>query len=472
MVILALEASTSAVKAMLGEGSETDFYTFNYPQDVADGRTIDPDRALALLLDCGHKLLRREGKTPDAIALSSVWHGLLPVDADVRPLGCYHTWADTSAASALDKRRSDETLMDTVYRRTGCPPHSSFTFWKLMDLKDRGDLPPGAVTLGEYLFYRLTGERRQSVTSAAGTGLLNIDSRTWDADQLSLCGMAESGLFALAEPESHAPLVGEAARLLGVPPGIPVMVAMPDGALNQIAAGGMRDGLLTLSVGTSGALRLSFAEPRLSPGRETWCYYGAEGRYIAGGAVSGAGNLMQWFLEHYTPDSCTTSELESLLRHRSFERAPFFLPFLYGERSPGWRDHPPHGFRGEQPIHDMSDRAYALLEGMLMNLYQNYGTLTGFTGGLELTGHLSGGILGSPFWCRMAADLFGLPFTLDPGHHASVLGAVQVARKAMGELGSFGDIPEVLGMTQQPDPVRHEQLMVRYARYLDYYGGR
>lgn len=472
MVILALEGSTSAAKAMIAEGDESKFYTVNYPWDIADGKTIDPDRVFDLLIDCGSKLLRQEGKTPDVIALSSVWHGLLPVDEAVRPVGLYRTWADTSAAPTLDKLRREEALLNAVYRRTGCPPHSSFTFYKLMDLREQGALPTGAITLGEYFFYRLTGERWQSTTSAAGTGLLNLYTRRWDPEQLSLCGMDENGLFVLHEPEDHAPVLAGMAERLGVRPGTPVMVSMPDGALNQIASGGMRDGLLTLSVGTSGALRLSSAEPKLAEGRETWCYYGAEGRYINGGAVSGAGNLVNWFMENDTPDDITPADLEQMLRHRSFEQAPFFLPFRYGERSPGWRDVRTHGFRGESNIHDMADHFYAVIESVLMNLYQSYEVLVPLLGGGRPQGDLSGGILASPFWVQLAADLFGVAFTLSPNLHASVWGAVQVARKAMGELDCFGDVPMAMGRVVEPNPERHAMLMARYARYLAYYEGK
>ena len=48
-----------------------------------------------------------------------------------------------------------------------------------------------------------------------------------------------------------------AANALHIEPGIPVMLANPDGGLNQIGADATNHEVMTLSVGTSGALRIS-----------------------------------------------------------------------------------------------------------------------------------------------------------------------------------------------------------------------
>ena len=45
--------------------------------------------------------------------------------------------------------------------------------------------------------------------------------------------------------------------------GIPVIPAHPDGALNQVGSGALGDGVMTLSAGTSGAIRMAFDRPYL-----------------------------------------------------------------------------------------------------------------------------------------------------------------------------------------------------------------
>ena len=49
----------------------------------------------------------------------------------------------------------------------------------------------------------------------------------------------------------------EGAALLGQKEGIPVVPAYPDGALNQIGSGALEQGIMSFSVGTSTAIRIT-----------------------------------------------------------------------------------------------------------------------------------------------------------------------------------------------------------------------
>lgn len=69
-----------------------------------------------------------------------------------------------------------------------------------------------------------------------------------------------------------------------------------DGGLNQVGAGAVADGVMTFSVGTSGAIRLTTSKPVLSKEPSTWCYMSPK-NWLSGAATNGCCNCLDWFKE-------------------------------------------------------------------------------------------------------------------------------------------------------------------------------
>lgn len=473
MPILALEASTSSAKAMLYDrGRVLGVESLPYPPDVSDGVTFSPDGVADTVLACGAALLRRfPGTTVEAIGLSSIWHSLVLLDGNRLPIGKGMTWADTSPAPTAARFRADAALASRVYRTTGCPIHSIYNGWKWMHHKRTADV--SAVRhiscLPEYLHFALTDELMISQSAAAGSALLSTHTLDWDDGMLELMGARRDMLGQLVEPQYAGLLAGRAAGLLGLPAGTPVTATGPDGALNHIAAGGLAAGVMTLSVGTSGALRVAHKGPVIPERQSTWCYYGAEGLHIIGAATSGAGNCVNWFVRDVLGGSLGFDRLEAGAIAANEQSAPFFLPFLFGERCPGWNDSRLGGFCGIGPDAPVGALYRAVLEGILFNLYQNYRILLKNIGSAPSMISISGGITQSKFWMRLAADTFGAPLNENTGEHASLLGAVFVAQRAIGQIANLGDVPVEEGKRHLPDMARHDGIMERFERWMEYY---
>ena len=154
---------------------------------------------------------------------------------------------------------------------------------------------------------------------------------------------------------------------------------------------------MTLSVGTSGALRLAYDEPVLPENASTWCYYVLNGKRLAGAATSGAGNCLEWFAKKaYKGSGLKFKQLDKIAMEVNVEKAPIFSPFLFGERNPGWQDSRQGGFMGLKSHHEIGDLYHAVLEGVLFNLFQCYKTLINITGEPQEI-RISGGIENSPF---------------------------------------------------------------------------
>lgn len=474
MNYLALEAGITWAKAMLygEEKGVMDTEAAEYGPDIAGPGTIRADEAVDAVLACGARLLARHPGIPiEAVGLSSIWQSFLLLDDSGRPVSRIFTREDKSPAPTVEKYRRDSTLTYRFYKSTGCPVSGVFDLWKWMHFKESGDVSQAAAlsNLPGYLYLRLTGKRQLSFITASGGGMMSLSALRWDDNILNFTGIAKGMLPELVTPQTTAGLGAEAAAILKLAPGIPVTVTNADGALSHIAAGGLGKKVMTVSVGTSGAIRFAVERPLIPPVPSTFCCFGGEGTYILGASTSGAGSCVEWFARGIYPGAADYARLEKLAGKAAREHAPYFLPFLYGEEAPGWMDGRQGGFYGLSPRHGRAEMYYAVLEGTLFNLYQNYLVLQKFDSFQPGSISVSGGITGSPFWMQLAADIFGSGIHENAGRHASLLGAAYMAQYASGHIESLKSITAGEGKMYSPGTASHARLMERYSRWLEYY---
>lgn len=478
MLILVLEASTASAKAMLYKSGEgiIGLIENKYSSDTGDITTVNADKMVTQIIAVARQLLdEKRMDDVDMVATCSIWsHSLLMLDADKRPVSDISTWADTTAAVTARRYRQDVDLYTLLYKRTGCPIHSTYTLWKYIHEKENGNVQRTRfiASMPEYLFLKLTGEFAVSKSTTSGGGFLNIHTLDWDELALSLAGIDGSMLPKLVESEYTAPLSEEAARLLGLKDGTPVLVTGADGCMNQVASGAFSDNCMTLSIGTSAAMRISTVHPVLADYPSTWCYAGVENTWIAGCATAGAGNCIDWIWKKIigSKGNITLKELDRgaenvLLK----EDMPIFLPFPAGERCPGWDDTKTAAMYQLKISHDSNNLYYSVLEGVLFNLRQCYDIAIPIVGQPPKYICVSGGIEKSPYWISMAASIFGLPVYVDGAMHASMLGAAYIGLKVGGEISTVKEIKPQLKDCYEPDADKQEFYTNRFEKYLKYY---
>ncbi len=304
MHVLSLEVSTTSAKCILygEEDGVISSRVKQYPASVSDGLSQDPAGVLEaafLVLGLAARDAAEKGIVPDGIGLAGTWHSLLLLDSSYEPIGRIRTWADLSGAPAAAKARQ-AGLTDGYYNRTGCVLHGMYPCWKLAALKDGQDPNFGKarhiITQLELLYAALTGERAVSTCLASGSGLLNSRSLRWDDEALGFSGISEDQLAPLVDIFHTGKLSKEAAEKSGLPLGLPVSVGGADGALNQLAIGGLDTGIMSMSVGTSGALRRATGSSVTAKKPSTWCYNISKEAWIAGAAVNNATNCVDWLV--------------------------------------------------------------------------------------------------------------------------------------------------------------------------------
>ncbi|MEA4898648.1 MAG: FGGY-family carbohydrate kinase [Christensenellaceae bacterium] len=469
MLVLALESSTSSAKALLYDSGKGVIATESSPYDpsYAKDGVVGTEEVFRLTAEMGRRIAA--GKDIAAIALSSVWHSVALCDRDMRPAGGTYMWNYLAPSDMCKTVRADAALTERLYRSTGCMPNVTYPRHALRYLRENGvELADKLLpSQGGYNFHRLTGEFRETINIMNGSGFLNVHTLAYDDFAMGYSGVRASQLGALSTYLDTAPLREDAANLIGIPAGIPVVPSHADGALNQIASCAAVVGRMTLSVGTSGAIRLTTDRPVLPEGKQIWSYYGVAD-YMSGAAISGACNCIDWFRDTFSGSRMSFEELDSGAEIP--EGMPVFLPFLFGERNPGWRDDRHGGFGGIRPSHTARDMYRALQAGVLFNLYQCYEVLRSEVGEPREI-YASGGILHSRRWTQMMADIFGTRIRLVKNLNASSVGAAVLAMRAVcaiDDIRAFSrDIEGAAVICPRPEFQR--SYAEYYQRYLELY---
>src|SRR5262249_10491281 len=148
---------------------------------------------------------------------------------------------------------------------------------------------------------------------ASGTGLLNLETQTWDAELLEVLRLDPERLPRI----SDEPIGGW-------------FPALFDGACSNIGAGCVTRERAALMVGTSGAYRIVHDPDHARPRPGLFLYRLDPRRVLEGGALSDGGNLYAWLRD-------TLREVSGALADRDPDSHGLtFLTLLGGERSTGW----------------------------------------------------------------------------------------------------------------------------------------
>jgi gluconokinase len=422
MRVLALDVGSSSVRACAYDerGREAGkparrAYEARHGRDGA--AELDPDELVAAC----EAVLAEAGGGHAALGISCFMHSLVLLDARDRPLTPVLLWQDRRAA-AQGEELSARLDAEAVHARTGCFLHPSFWPAKLAWLAPRVGDAAKVVSFADYLFLRLTGELRTTLSTASGTGLLDLRARRWDAELLE----------ELEIDQTKLPPIGDAAAGTTYPP-------LADGACSNLGAGCTTRDRAALMIGTSGALRVLY-EGRPEPRPGLFCYLLDERRVFEGGAVSDGGNLYAWLERTLRVERPEPSDPDG--------HGLTFLSLLGGERSPGWNPRATGAIAGLSFDTDPSDLFQAALEGATYRLAEIADRLPEVDE-VVATGHA---LLASDRWTQLCADVLGRPVIASGVAEGSARGA---ALHALERLGADPE-PAPLGRTYEPDPARTE----------------
>lgn len=428
------------------------------------GMTTDVEALLdevARAVDGAAAEARLLGATPVAVSIATFWHSVVGVDDGGRPVTPLFGWGDSRAREVVPAlwERLDAAA---THRRTGCFVHESYWPATLLWLRERcGDSFRRAAAWaspGELLMDRLFGERRVSLSLASATGLLDGERLCWDGEVMKAAGIAPAQLWPLVDVD--APFAGlrpEWARRWPELARVPWLPALGDGACASLGSGAVGPGRISVTVGTSAAVRtLRRLGPAPTPAG-FWRYRLDARRAVTGRAFSNGGNGYAWLRRTLALPADDVLERE-LAEMEADGHGLTVLPGLLGERPPAGGG-PLAGVVGLTAATVPAEVARAWLEAIALRIAAAAEALTTAAGGFETLVASGGAVHGSPAWTQMISDAAGRPVVL-AASESTCRGAALVALEQLGlaedivDAAHAGEPAAAFG----PDPARHARL--------------
>ena len=470
-MIVSLDVGTSSARASLydidGRPVAGSFHQEAYQAaTTADGGSEhDARHLLAAVVACLDRIVGSPPPSPIlGVAITTFWHGLLGFDGASRPVTPVFTWADTRAAEAA-RELQDALEDDAIHTRTGCHLHPCYWPAKLRWLRKTRPADFRRVTrwgsIGEYLELTFFGEAATSLSMGSGTGLFDQSRQAWDAPILAAAGIDEEGLFPLCDRDQGRHGMRSVWRHRWPPlAAASWFPALGDGAASNIGSECTDNKRVALNVGTSTALRVVTEVP-LAPPRGLWRYRLDRRRLLLGGATSEGGNVYAWLRSIlHLPDH---DQLEAaLMRQEPDAHGLTMLPFLAGERSPGWRSERRAAVTGLSLATSAVEIVRTGLEAVALRLAIVYELLTPLAAADHTIVASGGALLRSRAWTQIMADVLGRPLVVSGEEEATSRGGALLALESLGRPASSTVSP--LGETIAPDLARHARYREARAR--------
>ena len=368
------------------------------------------------------------------MGISCPMHGVLLLDADGRPTGPVVTWADVRPQAVMDEFPTP--LRSRLLRKTGTPVHPMSPLVKLRWMvQRRPELLDDARYLSDIKSYLVdrwtTSGKLLDEQLASATGLLNLEQRDWDEEALMLAGGGKTlplSLPKVVPAGTRLQWKKSVAERLGIAD-LPLYIGGSDGCLANLGSGLLEPGKVSLTIGTSGAVRATHSGLKADVEHQLFNYLLFDKYAVLGGATNNGGKVIEWMYEllkgHFTSigdmigaaAGAKNTELE-------------FTPYLYGERAPIWDALATAAFTNLRGHHQPVDIARAVLLGVTDNVIAILRQVEEATCPSEVI-YASGGFTRSQEWVNLLAERSGRRVEVAHTPQASAYGAALIAKRSL-----------------------------------------
>ena len=442
--LLGIDVSTTATKALLIDETgkvvsvASSGYDFETPQPLWSEQ--EPALWWEGAVQSIRTVLHDSGVDPGAIqgvGLTGQMHGLVLLDETGAVIRPSILWNDQRTAAQCDTIRR---LLgkDRLVQITGNDALTGFTAPKILWVKENEPEFFGRtrhiLLPKDYLRYRLTGEYATDKAGAAGTLLMNVRRRDWSKDLLDALEIPGEWLPPTFEgSDVTGRISAQAADLTGLLEGTPVVAGGGDQAAGAVGVGAIREGVVAVTLGTSGVVFASANEPFIEPeGRlHAFCHAVPNRWHLMGVMLSAAGSL-RWYRDTIAPDV----EFGDLVAEAG--SAPvgsdglIFLPYLTGERTPYPDPNLRGGFIGLTVRHQRKHLTRSVLEGVAFGLRDSFALMQ--QAGLPSPDQVrvSGGGARSELWRQIIADVLNTELVTVNTTEGAAYGAALLAGVGSG----------------------------------------
>jgi xylulokinase len=475
-MFLGIDIGTSEVKALLLNDAHQVVSVCGAPLDVsrpAPGHSEQDPQSWWLATQTALAAMREQHPEAysaiSAVGLSGQMHGAVLLDKNDAVLRPAILWNDVRSAQECEEMMAELPSLTTLAGSLAMP---GFTAPKLRWVAKHEPAVFAQVAKvllpKDYVRLQLTGEFATDMSDASGTMWLDIATRSWSPELLTLTHLNESHVPRLVEGSSvSGVLSASAAKSMGLKAGIVVAGGAGDNASSAIGMGAVDAGEGFLSLGTSGVLFVvtPHYQPNAASATHAFCH-AIPNRWHQMSVMLSAASCLQWAASVLGLESAGALEAKaSQLGDAERAAAPLFLPYLSGERTPHNDALVRGSFHGLGHSTDQAAMAYAVIEGVTFGLTDGLNALKK-AGSTVTRLSLVGGGARSAFWAQQLASSLDVEIVTHPESTAGgALGAARLAWLATGAPSQLVCTKPKIDKTYLPAAAEQRLLAPRYAHF-------
>jgi xylulokinase len=408
-------------------------------------------------------------------------HGTVLVDQNGKPLHPAIIWADQRTAETPQK------LIETVgieqyVATTGTLPAAGFMGATLVWLAEHEpallERAYKVILPKDYVRFKMTGEIGTDVTDAAGSGIFDVNQKQWASEIVRQAGIPDPILPVVLESSAIAGrLTAEAAKMLGLQAGVPVISGCGDQPAQAIGNGLIAPGMASVTTGSGGQVCVPLAPTSGGARGDRRVHvfnHAVPDMWYVLGAILSAGLSLRWLRGVTGLDG--NPEAYRIFSAEAAQVSPgadglIFQPYLSGERTPHMDGLARGSFIGLSYHHTRGHLARAIMEGVAFALRQALEISLSLGGQIDRV-IAGGGGSESDVWRQIQADIFGLPLQQTTLTEQASVGAALLAGVGAEVYRDFSDACRqavYYGSTTEPDSTRHAVYNECYEQFVALY---
>ncbi len=419
-----------------------------------------------------------------SIGLTGQMHGLVLLDKHGQALRPCILWNDQRTQKQCDLI-TEIIGREKLLELTGNPVLPGFTAPKILWVRVNEPEVYSKINKillpKDYIRYRLTNEFFSDVSDASGTSMFDVKNRVWSDDVLHEIQIAKEWLPDVTESfVASAKMSNEAAQVTGLLEGTLVVAGAGDQAAQAIGTGITSEGIVSVTIGTSGVVFAASNEYRIDPeGRLHSFCHAVQGMWHLMGVMLSAGGSFRWYRDTMCESEIARAKKLNidpyeLMTVDAAKISPgsdglIFLPYLSGERTP-YPDPNARGvFFGFTLRHTKAHLTRAVMEGVTFGLRDSLELIKNC--GIKINQvRASGGGAKSEMWLQMLSDIFDTEIVTVNVSEGAAYGAALLAGVGAGVFQNVKEASErVIKTTSIVHPIQSTQYKNIYPRYRALY---